>query len=115
MIRQRNDKRISYQVRVNASWPVVSREHEGTEGHWGRWPGYVDAAKVTFSFRKSVFRDVRTDYNLDLRFLAEKANFNDNGGFVVGIQEVSAFRGIQEVSARRVRKKLVNNNLYLFA
>ena len=26
------------------------------------------------------------DYNLDLRFLAEiqKANFNDNGGFVVG-------------------------------
>ena len=34
----------------------------------GRWPGYVDVTKVIFSFRKSVFRDVRTDYNLDLRF-----------------------------------------------
>ena len=37
--------------------------------------------KVIFSFRKSVFQDVRTDYNLDLRFLVK---FNDNGGFVVG-------------------------------
>ena len=27
--------------------------------------------KVIFSFRKSVFRDVRTDYNLDLRFLVK--------------------------------------------
>ena len=36
--------------------------------------------KVSFSFRKSVFRDVRTDYNLDLKFLVK---FNDNGGFVV--------------------------------
>ena len=27
--------------------------------------------KVIFSFRKSVFRDVRTDYNLDLRFLSK--------------------------------------------
>ena len=67
----------------------------------------------------SVFRDVRTDYNLDLRFLV---NFNDNGGFVigtqtffVGIQEVSVFRGIQEVSTRRLRKELINHNLYLFA
>ena len=33
----------------------------------------------------------------------------------MGIQEVSAFRGIQEVSARRVRKELINNNLYSFA
>ena len=31
------------------------------------------------------------------------------------VQEVSAFRGIQEVSARRVRKELINHNLYLFA
>ena len=29
-------------------------------------------AKVIFSFWKSVFRDVRTDYNLDLRFLLKK-------------------------------------------
>ena len=27
--------------------------------------------KVIFSFRKYVFRDVRTDYNLDLRFLVK--------------------------------------------
>ena len=27
--------------------------------------------KVIFIFRKSVFRDVRTDYNLDLRFLVK--------------------------------------------
>ena len=40
--------------------------------------------KVIFSFRKSVFRDIRTDYNLDLRFLVKRKNFNDNGGFVVG-------------------------------
>ena len=33
----------------------------------------------------------------------------------MGIQEVSVFRGIQEVSARRVRKELINHNLYLFA
>ena len=33
----------------------------------------------------------------------------------MGIQEVSAFGGIQEVSARRVRKELINHNLYLFA
>ena len=48
---------------------------------------------------------------------------NDNGGFVIGtykhfswgIQEVSVFRGIQEVSARKLRKELINHNLYLFA
>ena len=27
--------------------------------------------EVIFSFRKSVFRDVRTDYHLDLRFLVK--------------------------------------------
>ena len=35
--------------------------------------------------------------------------------FFVGIQEVSVFRGIQKVSARRLRKELINHNLYLFA
>ena len=35
--------------------------------------------------------------------------------FFVGIQEVSVFSGIQKVSARRVRKELINYNLYLFA
>ena len=33
----------------------------------------------------------------------------------MGIQEVSVFRGIQEVSARRLRKELINHSLYLFA
>ena len=33
----------------------------------------------------------------------------------MGIQEVSTFRGIQEVSAHRVRKELINYNLYFFA
>ena len=33
----------------------------------------------------------------------------------MGIQEVSIFRGIQDVSARRLRKELINHNLYLFA
>ena len=32
----------------------------------------------------------------------------------MGIQEVSVFRGIQEVSARRLRKELISHNLYLF-
>ena len=31
-----------------------------------------DATKVIFSFRKSVFRDVRTDYNPDLRSFVKK-------------------------------------------
>ena len=31
----------------------------------------VIGTKVIFSFRKSVFRDVRTNYNLDLRFLVK--------------------------------------------
>ena len=34
-------------------------------------PGYVIDTKVIFSFRKLVFLDVRTDYNLDLRFLVK--------------------------------------------
>ena len=41
------------------------------EGHWGCWLWYVIVTKVIFSFRKSVFRDGRTDYNLDLRFLVK--------------------------------------------
>ena len=49
--------------------------------------------KVIFSFRKSVSRDVRTEYNLDLRFLVK---FNVNSGFVVGTQ--TFFVGIQELS-----------------
>ena len=50
-----------------------------------------------------------------------KANFNDNGGFVVGTHKHFrgdtrglCFCGIQEVSARRLRKELINHNLYLF-
>ena len=59
------------------------------------------------------------EYNLDLRFLVK---FNDNGGFVVGTHKhfsweykKSVFRGIQEVSALRLRKEQINHNLYLFA
>ena len=33
----------------------------------------------------------------------------------MGIQEVFVFRGIQEISARRLRKELISHNLYLFA
>ena len=33
----------------------------------------------------------------------------------MGIPELSAFRGIQEVSARRLLKELISHNLYLFA
>ena len=46
---------------------------------------------------------------------SEKANFkNDNGGFVVGTHKKICV-GIQEVSARRVRKELIYHSLYLFA
>ena len=48
--------------------------------------------------------------------------FDDNGGFVVGtqtffvrIKELAVFRGTQEVSARGLRKELIDHNLYLFA
>ena len=52
---------------------------------------------------------------------SEKANFN--GGFVVRIHKHFSwghkrsliFVGIQEVSARRVRRELINHSLYLFA
>ena len=60
---------------------VTKRTWGDREGHWGRWLWYVIVTKVNSSFRKSVFWDVRTDYNLDLRFLV---NFSDNSGFVVG-------------------------------
>ena len=33
---------------------------------------YLDATKVIFSFQKSVFRDVRKDYNFDLRILVKE-------------------------------------------
>ena len=69
-------------VRLSVPVSTVDKRTWGDrEGHWGRWLWYVIVTKVIFSFRKSVLRDVRTDYNLDLRFLV---NFNDNGGFVVG-------------------------------
>ena len=51
---------------------LAKRTWGDREGHWGCWPGYVDATEVIFSFRKSVFRDVHTDYNLDLNFLVKK-------------------------------------------
>ena len=59
---------------------IKPREHEGTERDT-EGVGCDMSYKVIFSFRKSVSRDVRTEYNLDLRFLVK---FNDNGGFVVG-------------------------------
>ena len=60
------------------------REHEGTERKTeGVGCDYVIVTKVIFSFRKSVFRDVR--------MWIRKANFNDNGGFVVGMPK--HFRG----------------------
>ena len=51
---------------------MPSREHEGTERDTeGVGCDMSLDTKVIFSFRKSVFRDVRTDYNLDLRFLVK--------------------------------------------
>ena len=47
---------------------LTKRTWGDREGNWGRWPGYVDPTEVIFSFRKSVFRDVRSEYNLDLKF-----------------------------------------------
>ena len=56
--------------------------------------------------------------------MKKKTNFIDNGRFVVGTHkhflwgyktEVSAFHGIQEVSAHWVCKELINHNLNLFA
>ena len=60
---------------------IVAREHEGTERDTEGVSCDMSVTKVIFSFRKSVFRDVRTEYNLDQRFLVK---FNDNGGFVEG-------------------------------
>ena len=90
------------------------------EGHRERWPGYADATKGIFSFRKYVFLNVRTDYNLNLRFLVKKQiSIADlpwgHKHFSWGHKRSLFFVGIQEVSARRVRKELINHNLYLFA
>ena len=54
---------------VRSVWP---REHEGTERDTEGVGWYVIDTKVIFSFRKSVFRDVRTNYNFDLRFLVKR-------------------------------------------
>ena len=98
---------------------VTTREHEETERNTEGVGCDMSLSLKLFLVSGSLFRDVRTDYNLDLRILV---NFNDNCGFVVGtqtffvgIQEVSVFRGIQDISARRLRKELINHNLYLFA
>ena len=101
---------------------VLPREHEGTERDTkGVGQHILMPFKVIFTFRKSVFRDVRTYYNFDLRFFSEKANFSV--GFVVrtdkhfswGHKRSLYFVGMLEVSARRVHKELINHNLYLFA
>ena len=106
----------------SAANQVIKRTWGDREGHWGRWPGYVIDTKASFSFRRSVFRDVRKiTTSIWGGFFSEKANFN--GGFVVrthkhfswGHKRSLFFVGIQEVSARRVHKELINYSLYLFA
>ena len=69
---------------------------------------------------KSVFRDVRTNYNVDLSFLVKRqismADLSwGNKHFSWGHKRTLFFVGKQEVSARRIRKELINHNLYLFA
>ena len=51
----------------------------------------------------SLFSDVRTDYNLDLRILV---NFNDNGGFVVGTHKHFSWytRGLCSQVTQRTNK-----------
>ena len=56
---------------IRVGYPQTKRTWGDREGHWGRWLWYVIVTKVIFSFRKSVFPDVRTDYNLVLRFLVK--------------------------------------------
>ena len=68
--------------------------------------------KVIFSFRKFVFRDVRIDYNLDLKFLVKRQISMIMADLSWG--HINIFRGVQEVSAHRVCKELINHNLYLF-
>ena len=69
---------------------------------------------------KSVFYKISVDYNLDLGFLVKKqismiiADFSwGHKHFSWGYKRSLFFVGIQEVSARRVRKELINSNLYL--
>ena len=101
----------------------VKRTWRDREGHWGRCPGYVDATKVFFSFQKSDFRDVRTDYNLNLSFFLVKKQISmadlSRGHINICRRDTKGLCFsrvyIQEVSARRVRKELINHNLYLFA
>ena len=102
---------------------MTSREHEETERDTGGVGQDMSMPLKLFLVSGSfVCRDVRTNYSLDLRFLVKKqismimADLSwKHINIFRGIQEVSAFRGIQEVSAPRVRKELINHNLYLFA
>ena len=82
-----------------------AREHEGTErGTEGVGQDMLMALKL---FLVSEVCFPRRPHRLQPRseVFSEKANFNNNGGFIVGtqtffvgIQEVSVFRVIQEVS-----------------
>ena len=83
-----------------------TREHEGTERDTeGVGCDTSIDTKVIFVFRKSVFRDVRTYYNLDLRVLMKKQismimadlSWGNINIFFMGIQEVSAYIYSQEV------------------
>ena len=64
--------------------PSTKRKWWDREGNSGRWPGYVmstkvilNPAKVSFFWRKSVFRDVRMQFCLTLKFLVTLSRKTD--------------------------------------
>ena len=83
----------------------------------------IDPTQVISSFRKSLFRDVCIDYNLDLRLLVKK-QISIIIIVDLSLGHIKFFRGdtrglcfswgYKRSSARRVRKELINHNLYLF-
>ena len=94
----------------------IRQRQENFRGHRGTLRALVVIlvidTKVIFSFRKFVFRDVRIDYNLDLKFLVKRQISMIMADLSWG--HINIFRGVQEVSAHRVCKELINHNLYLF-
>ena len=65
---------------------LVQEKMRDRGGGSERWPGYVISTKVIFNpaeapffWRKSVFRDVRTQSSLALRFLVKRENGGARG------------------------------------
>ena len=88
------------------------RKWRDREGSSGRWPGYVmstkvifSPAEVSFSWQKSVFRDVRMQYCVALRFLVTPGpSLHETFGFLSNIRpRLACMRTSRKTASARTK------------